>query len=77
MENGVYSFIVPVCSKKNDIKVEVEKLFGVKVTDVRTVVRPKKNKTFRGNSGEIGGYKKAYVKVANGLKIDFENIVKN
>ena len=41
-----------------------------------TLIRPKKKKSFRGVNGEINGRKKVYVKVANGMKIDFDNVVK-
>ena len=54
-----------------EIKKDVETVFGVKVVDVRTTNCPVKNKSFRGNAGRMSQYKKAYVLVANGMKIDF------
>lgn len=76
IETGIYTFIVSVEMRKNFIKREIENIFGVKVENVTTLIRPTKKKSFRGINGEINGRKKVYVKVANGMKIDFENIVK-
>lgn len=76
IEAGIYTFIVPVEMRKDFIKKEIENVFGVKVNNVMTLIRPTKNKSFRGVSGEINGCKKVYVRVANGMKIDFDNIVK-
>ncbi len=77
LEKGIYAFYVNKKSRKEDIKKEVEIIFGVKVVDVNILVRPKKEASFRGKTGLLSQYKKAYVKVANGMKIDFENFVKN
>ena len=76
VEKNVYTFLVSVNANKCDVKKEVEKIFGVKVDSVNITSRPRKTKSFRGVAGEIGGGKKACVKVANGMKIDFENVVK-
>ena len=76
IEKGIYTFIVPVEIRKDIIKKEIEILFDVKVDNVMTLIRPKKKKSFRGVNGEINGRKKVYVKVANGMKIDFDNVVK-
>lgn len=75
-EKNVYTFLVSADSNKYDVKKEVEAIFGVKVDSVNVVSRPRKTKSFRGVVGKIGGGKKACVKVANGMKIDFENVVK-
>lgn len=77
IEKGIYVFCVDRKSCKKEIKKEVELVFGVKVDNVNILVRPKKKASFRGKTGFLSQYKKAYVKVANGMKIDFENIVKN
>ncbi|MBQ7552473.1 MAG: 50S ribosomal protein L23 [Rickettsiales bacterium] len=76
IETGIYTFIVPVEMRKDVIKKEIESIFGVKIVNVMTLVRPKKYKSFRGVTGEINGRKKVYVKVASGMKIDFDNVVK-
>ena len=76
IETGIYTFIVPVEMRKDVIKQEIESIFGVKIVNVMTLVRPKKYKSFRGVTGEINGRKKVYVKVASGMKIDFDNVVK-
>ncbi len=73
-ESNVYVFLFPIDLRKDEIKREIEKSYSVKVDEVRTVVLPKKNKTFRGVRGCLSRYKKTYVKVANGMKIDIDNV---
>ncbi|GEM_PF-869751 len=73
-ENGVYVFLAPVKLRRDDIKSVVEKSFSVKVSDVRTLIMPDEVKSFRGKSGRLNRYKKAYVKLADGAKIDFGNV---
>ncbi|MEB3862295.1 MAG: 50S ribosomal protein L23 [Desulfurococcales archaeon] len=48
---NVLTLVVRRDATKSDIKREVERLYGVKVDEVRTLITPK-------------GYKKAYVKLA-------------
>jgi large subunit ribosomal protein L23 len=55
---------------KPQIKKAVEKLFGVKVTAVNTLVRKGKTKRFRGIAGKQGDVKKAVVTLAEGQSID-------
>jgi large subunit ribosomal protein L23 len=71
LEGNRYTFLVSRTANKDEIKKDVETVFGVKVVDVRTTNCPVKNKSFRGNDGRMSQYKKAYVLVANGMKIDF------
>ena len=75
-ENNIYVFLFPRNIRKDAIKLEVEKQYSVKVDNVRTVVLPRKNKSFRGQVGTLSQYKKAYVKVAKGMKIDLDNGLK-
>jgi large subunit ribosomal protein L23 len=74
-EQGVYGFIVEKTAKKPEIKKAVEKMYGVKVVDIRTMryaAKPKtrysKNKIV---SGFTNAFKKAIVQVAEGEVIDF------
>ena len=73
-EGGVYVFLMPIGMRKDDIKSSVEKSFSVKVSDVRTLIMPDKLKSFRGKSGRLNRYKKAYIKLADGMKIDFGSV---
>jgi large subunit ribosomal protein L23 len=56
---------------KPEIKVAVEKLFNVKVTDVRTLNVKGKNKGGARSPGRRSDWKKAYVTLAEGQTIDF------
>ena len=61
---------------KPEIKVAVEKLFNVKVTDVRTLNVKGKNKGGQRTPGRRSDWKKAYVTLAEGQTIDFTAGVK-
>ena len=73
-EDGVYVFLMPIGMRKESIKSSVEKSFSVKVSDVRTLIMPDKLKSFRGKGGCLNRYKKAYIKLADGEKIDFGSV---
>ncbi len=70
-----YTFKVSPNATKNQIKVLVEQIYGVKVVDVNTAKYDGKNKSRYTKAGLIQGksnaYKKAFVSVAEGQKIDF------
>lgn len=70
-----YTFQVSPDATKNQIKVLVEQIYGVKVVDVNTAKYDGKNKSRYTKAGLIQGksnaYKKAFVSVAEGQKIDF------
>ena len=74
-EHGKYGFIVEKAANKVQIKQEVEKMYGVTVESVNTMVQPGKSKSRFTKSRVIQGstpsYKKAVVKVADGDIIDF------
>ncbi len=74
-EKGVYGFVVSKTANKVEIKQTIEKLYGVKVQEVRTMISPgkKKSRFSKGTflSGKTASYKKALVKVADGEVIDF------
>lgn len=70
-----YTFRVSLDANKYQIKDLVEKLYGVKVTDVNTIVVRAKNKSRWTKSGLLrgkkSGYKKAIITLAEGQNIDF------
>jgi large subunit ribosomal protein L23 len=74
-EKGKYGFIVDVKANKVEIKKAVEKMYGVKVENVRTMRYQGKAKTkYTSNkviSGRTATFKKAIVSVAEGEVIDF------
>ena len=71
-ESGVYCFLFPKNLRQNAIKSLIEKQYSVKVDDVRIVNLPRKEKSFRGVAGVLSQYKKAYIKLARGMKIEVE-----
>mgnify|MGYP003334678191 FL=1 len=74
-QKGRYVFVVKRDANKIDIKKEVEKMYGVSVASVNTMIRPGKLKqryTKRGTAkGIAGGMKKAVVTLTAGDSIDF------
>ena len=66
-----YSFIVAKSANKTEIKLAVEKLFGVQVASVNTVNCKGKLKRMGRNEGYTPDYKKAIVQ----LKEDSKSIV--
>lgn len=74
-----YAFRVDRNANKREIKEAVEKLFNVKVIDVRTAIFPGKNTVVMNRSGRFEGlrksWKKAYVTLAEGQTIDAFDIV--
>ena len=74
-EGGVYGFVVDKNANKVAIKQAVEKMYGVNVEEVRTMIAPGKKKTRYSKgaflSGKTSSFKKAIVKVKSGEIIDF------
>ena len=70
-----FGFIVDRRANKLEIKDAVEKMYGVSVEKVRTMIYPGKAKSRNTKGGVISGrtnsYKKAIVDVADGESIDF------
>ena len=65
-----YVFKVDVKANKTEIKQAIEKIFNVKVSEVRTInVKPKKKRVGR-YTGMTSKYKKAIVKLAEGSSIE-------
>ncbi len=77
-EHGKYGFEVEKSANKIQIKNEVEKVYGVTVESVNTMVHSGRMKRRHTKSriieGRIPAYKKAIVKVAGGDIIDFYGI---
>ena len=74
-EGGKYGFVVNTKANKVEIKKEIEKLYGVNVVDVNTIVYRGKIKYRQTKTQILEGrtkkYKKAIVTVADGEIIDF------
>lgn len=70
-----YGFVVAKEATKPEIKKAVEELYDVKVVKVNTLIAPAKKKSRFTKAGAIQGrvpsYKKAFVTLAEGDKIDF------
>ena len=75
-ESCVYVFLVSKNSRKDEIKKNIESSFGVKVVNVNTLNTPKKIRSFRGVQGIATAYKKAYITLEKGQKIEFGSEVK-
>ena len=73
-KNGRYTFEVDRRANKLEIKKAVEEFYGVKVTDVNTIVVPGKSKSRFTKAGFIqgvkGSYKNAVVTLSEGDSID-------
>lgn len=66
------AFYVHSAANKIEIQKAVESIFSVQVSAVRVVnYRPRQRKKFGRTVGKIAGYRKAYVSLAPGDKIDF------
>ncbi|MEV0945823.1 MULTISPECIES: 50S ribosomal protein L23 [Nocardiaceae] len=61
IEEGTYTFLVHPDSNKTQIKIAVEKIFGVKVTSVNTANRQGKRKRTRFGYGKRKDTKRALV----------------
>ncbi len=74
LSEGKYTFVVNNDANKIEIKMAVEKMFGVEVQKVTTMtVKPKKKRVGK-HQGYTSAYKKAIVKLKEGQKIEqFEN----
>ncbi len=69
-ESNKYVFVVAREANKIEIKKAIEKLFKVTVIDVRTVVMKGKLKRVGRKFGKRSDFKKAYVTVKEGDKIE-------
>jgi len=64
IEEGTYTFLVRPDSNKTQIKIAVEKIFGVKVTGVNTANRQGKRKRTRFGYGKRKDIKRALVTIS-------------
>ncbi|HBQ20824.1 MAG TPA: 50S ribosomal protein L23 [Holosporales bacterium] len=67
---NTYVFRVEKSANRHDIKYAIEKLFKVKVEKVRTMIVRGKTKTVRRSVSRESNWKKAYVTLAQGNKIE-------
>lgn len=70
LDRGCYQFRVARGATKVDVKRAVEVTYKVKVTSVHTVMVRGKNKRIRMQLGKQPDWKKAYVQLAAGQKIE-------
>ena len=70
LDENKYTFLVHLDANKTEIKIAVEKVFGVKVNGVNTINRAGKRKRTRTGFGQRNATKRAIVTVAAGDRID-------
>jgi large subunit ribosomal protein L23 len=70
LDENKYTFLVHPDANKTEIKISVEKVFGVKVTGVNTINRQGKRKRTRAGYGTRNATRRAIVTVAEGDRID-------
>ena len=66
LDENKYTFIVDPRANKTEIKIAVEKIFGVKVTSVNTLNRPGKVRRTRHGLGKRKDTKRAIVTLKSG-----------
>lgn len=66
LEQDKYTFLVRPDANKTQIKIAVEKVFGVKVSDVNTLNRQGKRKRTRAGFGKRADTKRAIVTLREG-----------
>lgn len=70
IDENKYTFLVRPTANKTEIKIAVEKVFGVKVTAVNTLNRQGKSRRTRFGLGKRPDTKRAIVTLADGERID-------
>jgi large subunit ribosomal protein L23 len=70
LDQNKYTFLVTPDANKTEIKIAVEKIFDVKVTNVNTINRVGKTRRTRAGQGKRPDTKRAIVTVADGQRID-------
>ena len=69
-ETNVYTFKVAADANKIEIKKAIEEAFGVKVVQVNTLNTKSKAKRVGRYAGKTKTYKKAFITLADGEKIE-------
>ena len=69
-ENSVYVFKINPKSTKNAVKKAFVEKYKITPLKVSTVTIPAKNVFVRGKRGKKSGYKKAYIYLAKGQKLE-------
>ena len=70
LDENKYTFLVHPDANKTQIKISVEKVFGVKVVGVNTINRPGKRKRTKHGFGTRNSTRRAIVTVKEGDRID-------
>jgi large subunit ribosomal protein L23 len=70
LDENKYTFLVTLDANKTEIKIAVESVFKVRVTDVNTLNRQGKKRRTRYGYGKRPDTKRAIVTVAAGERID-------
>lgn len=68
---GLYTFVVDRAADKTEIRAAVEKLFKVHVKKINTAILRGKTKKVGRSVGRRSNWKKAWVELAAGEKIEF------
>ncbi len=69
-EKSIYVFQVHPKSTKRDVEKAFQEKYKISPLKIRTVTIPAKNVFVRGKRGKKSGYKKAYVYLKKGTKIE-------
>jgi large subunit ribosomal protein L23 len=70
LDDNKYTFVVHPRANKTQIKIAVQRVFGVTVTDVNTLNRPGKRKRTAAGYGRRKSVKRAIVTLRDGDRID-------
>ncbi len=68
---NIIAFEIDTQANKIEVKEAVEKIFNVNVVDVKTINIAGKKKRIGKNVGKRSNWKKAYVTLKEGSKVDF------
>jgi len=66
IDDGKYTFLVDPRASKTEIKLAIEKIFGVKVASINTLNRPGKTRRTRFGTGKRKDTKRAIVTLKSG-----------
>ena len=69
-EQNKIVFRVPSKANKNNLKINIEKIFKVNVTKINIINKQNRTKLTRGRKVKVSGFKKAIVTLKKGQSID-------